>query len=76
MLHLPDGWDNESIPVEERPLRYSRKNLTVVWTGPGTGTQEDDSWIAGDWFALDAPPEPGRLEVINVRFEHMTGGPA
>jgi hypothetical protein len=74
VLYEPVGWDDEDIPEAERPLRYSRTNLTVEWEGPGTGAQSDPSWLAGDWFVLELPEEPGVRKIINVRFKHMREG--
>ncbi len=71
VLYEPVGWDDEDIPEEARPIRFSRKNLTVEWEGPGTGAQSDPSWLAGDWYELAAPEEVGVRKVINIRFEHL-----
>lgn len=71
VLYEPYGWDDEGIPEEDRPLRYSRKNLTLEWDGPGTGAGTDPSWIVGDWQTLDVPEAPGERRVINIRFEHL-----
>lgn len=71
VLYELAGWDNTAVPIEDRPVRYSRKDLTVEWEGPGSGAQSDPSWLAGDWYDLPAPEEPGVRKVINIRFEHM-----
>lgn len=84
VLYEPVGWDATipdpeytgsgtppQIPKPGRPLRYSRKDLTVEWEGPGSGAQSDPSWLAGDWQTLEVPDEPGVRKVINVRFEHL-----
>lgn len=75
VLFEPTGWDDEEIPEEDRPLRFSRKNLTVEWTGPGSGAQSDPSWLAGDWYDLEVPEEPGERRVINVRFKMFPDAP-
>jgi hypothetical protein len=75
VLYEPDGWDDEGIPEAERPIRFSRKDLTVEWEGPGSGPQDDPSWLAGDWQALEVPEEPGTRRVINVRYTQFREGP-
>lgn len=75
VLYEPVGWDDESIPEAERPIRFSRKDLTVEWEGPGSGPQDDPSWLAGDWQALEVPDEPGERRVINVRYTQFREGP-
>lgn len=71
VLYEPIGWDNTSIPLEDRPVRYSRKDFLLEWEGPGTGAQSDPSWLAGGWYDLPVPEERGEMRIINIRFEHM-----
>ena len=71
VLYQPVGWDDMSIPVDDRPVQFSLKDLTVEWEGPGTGIQTDESWWAGDWQILNPPEPEGASKIINVRFEHL-----
>lgn len=71
VLYEPTGWDDESVAEADRPIRFSRKDNTVEWEGPGTGPQTDPSWQAGDWYELEAPEEIGERRIINIRYEHL-----
>lgn len=75
VLYEPVGWDDESIPEEDRPVRFSIKDLTEVWSGPGTGDQDDESWLAGDWYDLEIPEELGERRVINIRCTMFSDDP-
>jgi hypothetical protein len=75
VLFEPYGWDDEGTALEERPLRYSKKNLTEEWHGPGSGGTYDESRAMGDWYTLDLPEEPGETRVINVRFTMFQDDP-
>lgn len=70
-LYEPEGWNNEAIPEAERPVRFSRKDLTEEWEGPGSGDQDDPSWKFQDWHELELPEEPGERRIINIRYEHL-----
>jgi hypothetical protein len=75
ILETPDDWDNTEIPVETRPVRVSVKDLTVEWSGPGTGAQSNPSWFAGDWQVLDPPAKPGTRKIVNIRYLHTKSSP-
>lgn len=69
ILNEPVGWDDEGIPLEERPVAFRERDLTVEWAGPGTGDEEDPSWLSGGWYELAVPDFEGERRIVNIRFE-------
>ena len=65
-------YDIAEFPEDGDPFFVSQDNV-VEWTGPGTGDQDDPSWLAGDWVELDPPDVPGERRIVNKRFTCYTG---
>ena len=60
-------WDVVTIPATGDPSLET--DLSVVWSGPGTGDQSNDSWYT-EWFQLESPSGYGDVRrVVNVRYE-------
>jgi hypothetical protein len=73
---FPKGWDDtiegpdgDQIPKPDRPKVTLERDFTVEWSGPGEGEQDNESWIAGDWYALDPPTSWGEKRIVNTRYE-------
>lgn len=72
MVDDPDYTGDPPIPQVPKPERgtrswYSEDN-EAIWTGPGSGDQDDDSWFTG-YSYINAPTTfVGSRRVVNVRF--------
>jgi hypothetical protein len=50
---------------------------SLVWTGPGSGSDSHASWLTDWWAELEVPAgEFGTVELVNVRFTHMPNNSA
>jgi hypothetical protein len=65
-------WDVYFFPETGDPVMISEDNVEE-WEGPGTGDQDDESWLFPLWHTLEAPEEPGEIRVVNIRFECYRG---
>lgn len=59
-------YDIGEFPTSGSPSFVSQDNV-VEWTGPGTGTASDPSWLT-DWVEVDPPSVPGQRRVVNIRY--------
>jgi hypothetical protein len=63
VIEEPEGWDDVTI------LRtFYAKDVEREWTGPGTGDQDDPSWLLGAPYDIPPPPGNGVRRVVNRRF--------
>jgi hypothetical protein len=65
-------YDIAEFPGDGEPSFFSQDNV-IEWTGPGTGDQDDPSWIAGDWIEIDPPEVPGERRIVNIRYTCYAG---
>jgi hypothetical protein len=59
-------YDIAEFPEEGDPSFVSQDNV-VEWTGPGTGSSSDPSWLT-PWIEIDPPELPGERRVVNIRY--------
>jgi hypothetical protein len=65
-------YDIADFPEDGDPSFISQDNV-IEWTGPGTGVQNDPSWLAGDWIEIDPPEVPGERRIVNIRYTCYAG---
>lgn len=62
-------YDIYDYDADSNPTLVSADNVNE-WEGPGTGDQDDPSWIIGDWIELGLPTPPNILRKrMNFRYE-------
>lgn len=64
-------YDVAEFPTVGDPSFVSQDNV-VEWTGPGTGSSSDPSWLT-PWVEIDPPEVPGERRVVNIRYTCYTG---
>ena len=68
-VFFPEGYDPDD-PNSPQPSPVAR-DLTTTWSGPGT-PDDEASWLASGWRAVNPPDQPGETRVVNIRFECYT----
>jgi hypothetical protein len=63
VIEEPEGWDDVTIF-----RTFYAKDVEREWTGPGTGDQDDPSWLLGAHYDIPAPSTPGVRRIVNRRF--------
>jgi hypothetical protein len=58
----PADWEEEG-----GTLRSIVNEQSIEWTGPGSGEPDDPSWFT-DWIEVDAPTDPGSIQIRNIAF--------
>jgi hypothetical protein len=61
-VFYPKGWDEDG---GTPPSILAEKS--VEWTGPGTGAEDDPSWLTA-WNIVNPPAEDGDIEIRNIAF--------
>jgi hypothetical protein len=64
-------YDIAEFPEDGDPSFVSEDNV-VEWTGPGTGSSSDPSWLT-PWVEIDPPEVPGERRVVNIRYTCYSG---
>jgi hypothetical protein len=64
-------YDIAEFPEDGDPSFVSEDNV-VEWTGPGTGSSSDPSWLT-PWVEIDPPEVPGQRRVVNIRYTCYSG---
>lgn len=64
-------YDIAEFPTAGDPSFVSQDNV-AEWTGPGTGSSSDPSWLT-DWVVIDPPEVSGERRVVNVRYTCYSG---
>lgn len=64
-------YDIAEFPEDGDPSLVSQDNV-VEWTGPGTGSSSDPSWLT-PWVEIDPPTDPGERRIVNIRFTCYSG---
>jgi len=64
-------YDIGEVPDDGDPFYVSRDNV-LEWTGPGTGDQDDPSWLT-EWVEIDPPDAPGERRIVNIRYTCYSG---
>lgn len=63
-------WDLIFFPSGTGPRLRIARDLTWVWTGPGSqAAPNGDTWKS-PWFEIPIPTAPGETRVVNVRYSH------
>jgi hypothetical protein len=63
VIEEPEGWDDVTIF-----RTFYAKDVEREWTGPGTGDQDDPSWLLGAPYDIPAPTTRGVRRIVNRRF--------
>jgi hypothetical protein len=69
VVEEPEGWEES----EEEARSFYERDVVKVWTGPGSGPQDDPSWNIGDAYLLPPPAVAGRRRIVNLRYSGMRG---
>jgi hypothetical protein len=63
VIEEPEGWDDVTIF-----RTFYATDVEREWTGPGTGDQDDPSWLMGSPYNIPQPDIAGVRRIVNRRY--------